>query len=173
LMDFCRSTPKDTLFAGFPRAIDDIPLLTQRSVLASHECTLPHFLGYYEIMYARLQDQMRLLYATSWGEALALAAKHGVDYVIVPRRLVDPDRHYYMPPVREFEKQLRARAIAEGAALLAPPPERIALETDKFVVVDVRPAEQLGGGLQRPGTVVTPSAPSETATGVSPPDSTP
>lgn len=139
LMDFCRSTPKDTLFAGLPYAMDNIPFLAQRSVLAAHEHTMPHYLGYYAIMRSRMEDEFRLLYATSWEDATATAARHGVDYVVVPVNLLDPDRPYYHPPVGRLERELRQRASEEGAAMLDPPLGRCVLSTGRYRVVDVRP----------------------------------
>jgi len=138
VVEFCRQTPKDTLFAGDPLDIDAIPLLTRRSVLASHETALPQYMGYYNLVLARLQDELRLLYATSWPEALEIAGKYGVGYVIVPRNLVDAKRPHAAPPNRELEVGLRKRAVAEGAVMLDPPPGRRVLRTEGYDVVDVR-----------------------------------
>lgn len=138
VIEFCRKTPKNTLFAGLPSQMDPIPLLARRSVLASHETALPHYLGYYYLVRARLEDELRLLYATSWPEALKIAGKYGVGYVIVPRNLLDPKRAYVAPPHRKLDIELRKRAESEGAVMLNPPPGRRVLRTERYDIVDVR-----------------------------------
>jgi uncharacterized membrane protein (UPF0136 family) len=145
LADFCRATPKDTLFAGYPSDMDDLPMLARRSVLASSECTLPHYLGYYETMLGRLLDELHLLFATDWDAALALARRHGVDYVVVPGDMLSDDYGRPYAPHDLEERRLRAEARASGAALLNPPPGRRVLRTPKFDVVDVRPEAERGG----------------------------
>ena len=96
-----------TLFAGDPFQMSRIPMMAQRSVLASYECTLPHYLGYYRLMLGRYDDQLRLLYATRWEEALSLAQKRGVDYVIVPRALLEEKDRYSRLPSLPLEMLLR------------------------------------------------------------------
>jgi len=139
VIEFCRQTPKDTLFAGLPSQMDPIPLLARRSVLASYETALPQYMGYYDLVLARMQDELRLLYATTWQQALDVAGKYRVGYVIVPRNLLAPKRPYAAPPSRELEMELRKHASAEGAVMLDPPPGRRALRTELWDIVDVRP----------------------------------
>jgi hypothetical protein len=138
VIEFCRQTPKGTLLAGLPSEMNSVPLLAKRSVLASPETALPHYLGYYYLMRARLQDELRLLYATSWPEALKIAGHYGVGYVIVPRNLLDTKRPYVALPNRELDMELRKRAAAEGAIMLNPPPGRRVLRTELYDIVDVR-----------------------------------
>ena len=138
VIEFCRQTPKDTLFAGLPSQMDPIPLLARRSVLASHETALPHYLGYYSLVRARIEDELRLLHATSWPEALGIAGKYGVGYVIVPRDLLDPKRPLASPPHRELDVELRKQAESKGAVMLNPPPGRRVLRTERYDIVDVR-----------------------------------
>ncbi len=138
LVEFCRQTPKDMLFAGMPADMDPIPLLARRSVLASAETALPHYMGYYSLIQARMEDEVRLLYATTWPEALKIAGKYNVGYAVVARNLLDPKRPYVAPPNRELEMELRKSATAQGAALLDPPPGRRVLGTARWDVVDVR-----------------------------------
>jgi hypothetical protein len=139
VVEFCRATPKEALFAGPPDLMDDLPMLTRRSVLANNECALPQYLGYYGIMRGRLEDELRLLYAASWPDALALAKKHGVDYVIVPHDFLAREGFSTHPPTCRLEERLRDEARRAGAIMLSPPPGRRVLRTERNDIVDVRP----------------------------------
>jgi hypothetical protein len=140
LIRFVSGLPADTVIAAHPTDASDFPLLTRRSVLACEETSTPYDLGYYAIMKERIEAELRACFAADWKDVDALE-RFGVDLFVVDRaryrRPVDAARAYY-EPFRTTVAPALALAAATGFVLENPPPERIAFQTDRYLVVRVK-----------------------------------
>jgi len=143
VMAFLRTLPKETLVAAHPRDADPVPLLAQRSVLASRETALPYWLGYYRRVSERIEASLDALLATRWEEVDALNTRFGVDVFLVNRaRFSDPGWHYAEPfDSRLLERFQRGRQ--EGFVLFNPPEDRILFRDGDWMVVRVGPDREV------------------------------
>jgi hypothetical protein len=91
LYDYLQTLPKDTLIAGHPWEMDNVPLFARRKVLANQELSIPYYTGYYAEVRQRLLDSLDAYYATDPQHVKKFAQRYGVDYMVV-------NRHHFAPP---------------------------------------------------------------------------
>ena len=91
IYEFFAQQPKDILVASLSEQANNIPTLSQRSVLVSSEVANPYHLGYYRLIQERTHDLMNAQYAPSLAVAKALIEKYGVDFILVDREAFTPD----------------------------------------------------------------------------------
>jgi len=142
-MAFLRTLPKATLVAAHPRDADEVPLLAQRSVLASRETALPYWLGYYRRVSERIEASLDALLATRWEEVDALQTRFGVEVFLVNlERFSESGWHYAEPfDSRMLERFQRGRQ--EGFVLFNPPEDRILFREGDWMVVRVGPDREV------------------------------
>jgi hypothetical protein len=137
MLQFIESMPVDSLIAGHPLDMDNVPLFARRKVLVNRELSQPYYYRFYQGIKGRVKDMLGAYYAEDWRAVAGFAAGYGVDAMVVSKdRYPDPGesvgRLYYEP----FDSALREK-IGERRdfALLNPPPERKCYENDKYIVV--------------------------------------
>jgi hypothetical protein len=127
LVEFFRSTPKDSLAAGDPCALDSVPMAAGRQVLFSCELFPLSAEG-------RAMATLRAHYANSLGEVRAFCEAYGVDYFVVsPARFEDPQGGWIF--FEPYGSLLRPEIVARPGYALAPVPEAMRLYEGENVVV--------------------------------------
>lgn len=139
-LDYLETLPKDTLVAGYPDDVDNVPLFTKRSALVNSEVALAYHYGFYQQVAERLRDALRATYASDWAEVDALHEKYGVDVFVVNRQRFEEGGRRYNAPFDKLVSEQVAKAEATGGFVLQNPPEDRVLFRDKlFTVVRVGP----------------------------------
>jgi len=142
-MAFLRSLPKATLVASHPKDADAVPLLAQRSVLASREFAQPYWLGYYRQVSERIDASLAAMFATRWQDVDALQTRFGVDVFLVNRARFNEANWHYAEP---FDSRMSARfqrGLQEGFVLFNPPADRILFREGNWMVVRVGPDREV------------------------------
>ncbi len=85
LYDFLSSLPKDSMIAGHPKEMDEIPLLCKRKVFVQRELSLPYYKTYYEEISRRTNDFFKLYYSSDKDEIKSICHVCGIDYVVVKK----------------------------------------------------------------------------------------
>lgn len=97
LFEFLSSTPKDSLVAGEPYLMNQVPLFSGRSVLANVETTLAWRIVYYDKMLPRLKDSLLIAYSSDVDAVRSCLKDQGVDYVVVSPGIQNGDIRYPRP----------------------------------------------------------------------------
>lgn len=90
LYHFLAQQPKDALVASLTLEADNLPALTQRSVLVSRELALAYHPAFYDVMQQRIADLLRAQYG-SLAELQQVIRQYGVDVWVVDQQFADPD----------------------------------------------------------------------------------
>jgi len=143
VMAFLGSLPKETLVAAHPRDADPVPLLAQRSVLASRETALPYWLGYYRRVSDRIEASLDAMLATRWEEVNALQTRFGVDVFLVNRTRFSESGWHYAEPFDSRTLERFQRGRHEGFVLFNPPEDRILFRAGDWMVVRVGPDREV------------------------------
>jgi hypothetical protein len=91
IFEFFAAQPSDILVASLSDQANNIPSMSQRSILASSEIANPYHLGYYRQIWARQLDLMRAQYTPDLNEIQALIQTYGIDYFLVDANAFTPD----------------------------------------------------------------------------------
>lgn len=83
--------PKDTLVAGVTGEVDNLPSLTNRSVLFSREYAIPYHVGYANQFRQRVEDFIRAQYTRNAQELLTFIRTYNINYFLVERSSFNPD----------------------------------------------------------------------------------
>ena len=83
--EFLRTTPKDTVVAGFPREIDSVPAFGERSVYGSLELMVPYKKNNLELISQRMKRLGPVLYAEDAAAFAQLIKDDKIDYILVNR----------------------------------------------------------------------------------------
>lgn len=138
MLEFLRGLPKEALVAAHPLDANNVPLVSQRKVLASQELSLPYQMGYYKTIRQRTFDFFGAYYAMDWGEIEEFVKEYGIAALVVNKRHFIPsflqEGRIYFEPFHSFAKR-KLQERAEGFALLAPPRERLCFENSQFLVL--------------------------------------
>ena len=101
LYRFISSLPKDVLIAGYPKDMDDIPLLSKRKVLVNMELSLPYYKNYYSEVRRRIFDFFTAYYSDNPKEVLSFCRRYGIDYIVINKNHFRRDfldgKVYYRP----------------------------------------------------------------------------
>ena len=101
--------PKDILIAGYPRDMDDIPVLARRSVLVNYKLFHSWFVDYRLEMDRRTKAALRALYARDVADINYLHETWGVDYFVVSPEHFSPIHiasGAYKEPYNDFIREL-------------------------------------------------------------------
>jgi hypothetical protein len=136
MLAFLAAIPKDSLVAGHPMDMDNVPLIARRKVLANREMSLPYYLGYYSRIRTRIMDMLKAYYATSWEDVVAFIKDYGVYAVVVRkdhfRRDVLTGSLYFEP----FNSVIKKRLRTEDRLVLADPPQQLrCFENESYIVL--------------------------------------
>jgi hypothetical protein len=127
LYRFLYTLPKDSLIAGHPLELDNVPLFAQRKVLVNQEVALPYYTGYYTEVRQRLLDSLTAYYAPETVDIERFVQHYGVDYLLINRAHFTPAflrGTLYFEPFNSLVKQ-RLTTPGRFALLEAPGGERV------------------------------------------------
>jgi hypothetical protein len=138
MLTFLRTLPKDSVVAGHPDDMDNVPVIAQRKVLANSETAFPYYLGYYTKMRQKVFDVLQAYYATDWQTLWSFVRRYQIDALVLRKehfRLAARNTRLYYEP---FESWLRASLPETSAFVLATPPKALTCyENDRYVVLCV------------------------------------
>lgn len=109
LCEFVRSTPPDSLFAGYPELMDNVLTFGQRNVFASFELAHPWSVGYWAILGPRLDKMLKAYYGSSPEEIQKFCAQEGIDYFVVDQRHFNPEFMRRAPLFEPFRTVIQRR----------------------------------------------------------------
>jgi hypothetical protein len=140
--------PKDTMVAGYPRYMNDIPIMAKRSVLVNEETSLPYFPAYWNVLKERTWDFFDAYYAPDFAAVEAFAAKHKVGALVVARwtfgaGFITNEKSYIEPFASELAERLAGR---QDFALLNPPRERVLFDNGAYYILGFGPLAPDSGG---------------------------
>lgn len=139
LLAFLRALPKDTLIAGHPWDVNNVPLVSKRKVLVNHELSLPYHTGYYQKIRERLFDVFKAYYSNSWSDVEALVEKYGVNVLVINKDRFSDDflqRRIYFEPFDSFVREFIKGRV--GFVLRYPPRDKICFENERYIVLCMR-----------------------------------
>lgn len=88
---FLQQQPKDTLTASLSLEADNLPIFSQRSVLASWEHALPYQQGYYRQIKPRVLDLISAQYSPNLNTVQQFIQQYGVDYFLIDQNAFTPE----------------------------------------------------------------------------------
>jgi hypothetical protein len=131
--DYLAAMPRDTLIMAHPDLANFVPVRTQHSVVASTEAAIAFMQGYYARYRPRMEDSLRVAYATSWQEVDEIADRYGADVVLTGPQ-VWASAHYDAG-FEELMHELWQRSATEDFVLRTPSPERVLFRSGEVYVV--------------------------------------
>ena len=91
LYEFLAQQPKTSLVASLSKDADNVPSLTQRSVLVSRNVAIAYHTGYYKVLRRRIIDVFRAQYSLTLAPVQQVIQTYGIDWWLVDRNAFDPD----------------------------------------------------------------------------------
>lgn len=139
---FLATTPVTSKIAADPRDADDIPMRSQRSVLAFRKAMWPYHHEFYEQMKARIVATWSALYATNYADILPLRQHFGADFLLVNEAL------YRQPPVEpkpydEVIAACRNRLQTATPLVLRLPSSVVVYRSGAYCVIDLNALDRL------------------------------
>jgi hypothetical protein len=148
LYEFLRTLPKNALIAGNPWTMDNVPLLSKRSVLVNHESSLPLYPEYYRQIERRTVALIDAYFGWSPDSFLDLSQVMGVSHLVITRADFTGAVPWSPKPgrpgayIQPFRSQINHR-------LASRPPElrwawqmsdwqSVVFRNESFLVIDVR-----------------------------------
>jgi hypothetical protein len=153
LLRFVETLPKDTLLAGTPRALDNVPLFAKRQILFSHE--QPG--GGTDL----IRRALNAYYAKDEQEVLDFCQAYGVDYLVIDLEAYSEGymakRGVFWEP---YNRELLSRIADRKAFTLAHIPNEVKIfRSDSFFVIpcDALAAQDYPGsvGMDHPNIYAT------------------
>ena len=95
---------RPVLIAGWPDGpIDNVPLIAGREIFVDHEHAHPLYLSYYAEVRLRIEDTLKLIYATDVQTVREIRDHRGVTHLILERSTLEPDadRPQAISPTRQ------------------------------------------------------------------------
>lgn len=82
-ISFAATLPGNTVLAGYPQALNTVPLLAHRRVLLNYETMLPYHRKYVDQTREWMRAILAATYATNAAPLVTLREKHGVTHLVV------------------------------------------------------------------------------------------
>ncbi len=141
LYAFVETLPKDSLLAGPPTEMDNIPLFSRRTVYVSDEAVQPLFDRYYRDISERVRRFYRAYYAHDISTVAEFASSTSVDYMVV--RTDDfaskfTRVKYFHEPFNSFIKELKGDRPVTEFVFANPPGSAVVYSDGFFKVIDLR-----------------------------------
>jgi hypothetical protein len=123
LYSFLRTLPKRAIIAGDPKAIDCVPIESERGVVISRKLYQPFDYTFLKIIRPRMTDMLQAYYGPSRRAIADLGTRYGATDLVINRKLLTATR-----PYQRFTKmapfggvvQRAAPAVSDRAALHLP-----------------------------------------------------
>ncbi|MEO8603182.1 MAG: hypothetical protein ABI629_11455 [bacterium] len=137
LLDYLAALPEDVLIAGWPSAMDGVPLLAHRSAFLTQENALAFQRGYVEQTRVRMGALIAAYFATDAAPLRALHEQFGVTHLVFDTRHYDgPPPLSYLPFTPLIAEQMRDKRPGD---YLLPQLRELAVFSDGTVaVLDLR-----------------------------------
>ena len=91
IYDFFAKQPKDIVIASLSEQANNIPSLSQRSVLTSSEISNPYHFGYYQSIQSRTETLMQAQYSLKPAELRQVTDAYNIDFWLVDGNAFKPD----------------------------------------------------------------------------------
>ena len=91
IYDFFETQPKDIVIASLSEQANNIPSLSQRSVLTSSEISNPYHFGYYQAIQARTESLMKAQYSLDPADLKQVTEEYGIDFWLVDGNAFKPE----------------------------------------------------------------------------------
>lgn len=153
MLHFLARLPSQSLVAGHPRDMDNVPLVARRKVLANRELALPYYLGYYARVKKRLLDSLLAYYAGCWDDVWSVVQRYGIDVLVINKTRLRPQQANGRMYDEPFDRLLKARRGAASRRVLAQSPRALrCFENDRYVVLCLTDHRLMLDGLKRRAT---------------------
>jgi hypothetical protein len=139
---FLQTLPETTKIAADPVDADDIPMRSQRSVLASSKAMWPYHKEFYEQMKARIVATWTALYATNCEDILPLKRRYGADVLLVNEVWYHHDS-LRAKPFDTILASLHQQLHGATPLVLRLPREAVLFQSGSFSVVDLNVLDRL------------------------------
>jgi hypothetical protein len=116
LYSYLRTLPKPAIIAGDPKAIDCVPIETDRAVVISRKLYQPFDYTYLKFVRPRMTDMLRAYYGPSRRAIADLGTRYGATDLVIDRSLLTAGE-----PNLRFTKMAPFATVVREAA---PPPSR-------------------------------------------------
>ena len=103
IYDFFAKQPKDIVIASLSEQANNIPSLSQRSILTSSEISNPYHFGYYQSIQARTKALMQAQYSLKPAALRKVTKEYGIDFWLVDGNAFNPDYILNNSWLRELE----------------------------------------------------------------------
>jgi hypothetical protein len=142
---FLNSLPSDVKIAAHPMDADDIPMRSQRSVLAFRKAMFPYHREFYEQIKDRIAGTWRAMYATNYDDILQLRHRFGADVLLINKNwyVEDPIK---AKPYDAMLEAFQSRLQHATPLVLRMPPEAVMFEKEPFIILDLAALDRLQGG---------------------------
>ncbi len=120
LYSYLRTLPKRAIIAGDPKAIDCVPIETDRAVVISRKLYQPFDYTYLKYVRPRMEDMLRAYYGSSRRAIADLGTRYGATDLVIDRTLLNAGQPYL-----RFTKMDPFATVVRQAE--APPSRRAAL----------------------------------------------
>jgi hypothetical protein len=136
MLHFLQTLPKDSLVAGHPNVMDNVPLVARRKVVANTELALPYYTGYYNWIKPRLADSLRAYYAADEKQLRAFLDGYGVNALVVRRSHFDKAFLDGVITYEPFNTEIKKRLGKNPEFVLSPAPRKDrCFENERYVVL--------------------------------------
>jgi len=141
LYQFISTLPKNSVIAGHPFEMSEIPLFSKRKVFIQFELSTPFYRNYYMQVKQRTYDFFRLYYSGSFGEIKEACIKYGIDYVLVKKEHFSQTyiekKNFYIKPFNYQVRRIIENNIRNGFVLAKIPAAYKVYEDSDFLIIKV------------------------------------
>lgn len=139
LYKFIAALPKNSLLAGHPEVMDNIPAFSKQRVFIMQEGAFPYLKGFYETVKNRTYDFFNAYYSCKKSQVYEFCKKNNIDYMVVRRKDFTKDYlekgKFYFSPFNRHIAELVKKENFDKFALLNMPRQRIIFEDEKYFIV--------------------------------------
>ncbi len=155
LIAFAADQPPRTLFATWPgteTALELIPYVARRPLFVMRKAHYPAYEKYVLAMRERTHALVDAYLATDRAALRTLHCRWGVDYLIVNKAhfATDGARPRYFAPFDDRIEEIWRSNPREDFLLRSPDAELVALETGNFLILNLKPLDDIGSGSGAP-----------------------
>ncbi len=139
---FLHTLPTNVKIAAHPMDANDIPMRSQRSVLAFGKAMWPYHREFYEEMKARISATLRAMYATNDDDVLALRHRFGADVLVINTAWYRKEP-IKTKPYDSIEQTCRAQLRGATPLVLHAPRQVVMYQQGSFIVLDLARWDQI------------------------------
>ena len=131
--------PPGSLLAGWPTNLDNIPILSHKEVFVNFEHAYPLYKRHYTQVSERLDDNLRLIFATNATTARTVVKKYGLTHAFLNRTTLSHDGRTpgIFAPFNNKASAMRRGSPPKAFVFNHVPDEYIIYKSETFFVVDL------------------------------------